>query len=608
MADQLRDIGNVHQFGEKFRLIENMRWEPIENIGSVAIPPFGPFMVVNLTAGAEGAGSSILVKSTFDPVATPSTDESSRGIGFAGPLGVAAKSGGVNGKGVGNLRAPYIGRVSGEWETSGSSDEEDITPQTLYVTSESNYVTRARDGYTYGRFWPIGEFRDAGSNLHDVLLHGNPVANVEVSESATGSCGCEVANGVVEPVTSPPFYWKAAMQWKEPSRVVAWLNTISGFESLTYDDLYLTWNGNGAWNSPVFIRTCGSASDSYMATAQQVAGGWRWTFSAVGTVTCSDQVKLVLKSKKSIPYEDRTNWLVIDTDLTPAKGTAGYVPPPRDCLFCWSPIGGQIETRTYTAGLCTMTVPRYIEMVWPTISLFSGSSLAAFVEIYDRNTEYSPGLPERFKVYLSDFIDVLNSQILPRSIIAEVTQIANTSSKPDFPLVLYRPLEQDANWGPVTIPNCEILDIPTTTYVPYGDHDWHIPFEAVSHSASLYTTAYGHFCCPGTEGGNFGMSIRMSDIFPTNSEPYTAGSAFNNIFGIGPYQPDGCYQGSLPFLLASEVFSNTDPADPNPLAGSHVWDNSDWYSAEVPSSNVYASKGPNSTYINFDGEIRFRGV
>lgn len=583
----MRTPQEIPKSSERFRMIEDMLWEPVKNIGTTDIPPFAPFVVVNLTDGTEGAGKLTMILAPTEPVATVSENEVSRAVGFAGPAGVAAGE-----FGVGNFQAPYIGRATGSWETSGSMDEEDVTPRVFYLTSQSTYLTTTRDGYVYARFWPIGEVRDVGGSLHDLLVIGNPIANVETSETGTGSCGCEVANGVVEPITSPPFYWKAAMQWKEPSRVVAWLNTISGFESLTYSDLYLTWNGNGAWNSPVFIRTCGSVSDSYMATAQQVAGGWRWTFSAVGTVNCSDQVKLVLKSKKTIPYEDRTNWLVIDTDLTPKRGTAGYAAgPPDDCLFCWSPLG-VIETVTGSENGCTFTVPRYLELQLPELTLISGS---AYFRLTHR--DYSGDL---FRILSTDFLAPFNAAFLPRSILLEGT-VGSTGD--NYPLVIYTMLEEEVNWGAVTFANAERETSPGSgAFAAFGN--------LTCQGAAGYS-AYGTnwirvvACCNGGWGLTVSGSPGVFDVYPADVGTPVGQAPFI------PAQSAGCFPVPFPAgtgysASAMAKYITTAAA---PWAGNgNVWNDTDWVEFPVD-SNFYLNSnfGTGVTYY-FAEAVKVRGV
>lgn len=348
MTGNLREIPEQQFDGEDFRLIDKIRWEPVANSSSSAIEPFAPFIVVNTTVGAEGAGLMTIVRPPNDPVATLSQDEESRAMGFAGPTGIPAKSGGVYGYGIGTFQSPCIGRVSGEWETSGSSDEEDITPVVLYVTNGSEFLTTSSSGTIYGRFWPMGQFRDNGSSVYDVFIMGNPVATVEVSVENTGSCGCSYRLGVIPAIESPPFYYEAPVEWNGPTGVLATLQGVSGFESIDSTDLVVTENGSGVWQSTTFVRTCGSTSDSYIATATQQTSGWKWTFGIVGgaAANCADEVYIVLKSQDEGIYADRTNWLIIDTSLTPQSGTEGYTGFLTGCLFCFSPKLPTIVTTT----------------------------------------------------------------------------------------------------------------------------------------------------------------------------------------------------------------------------------------------------------------------
>lgn len=335
-------------FSDSWRFLERIRWEPLGNVAAVAIEPFSPFIVVNLKAGSEGAGFLTLVRPINDPVPTLSQDEESRAIGFAGPAGIPAKSGSTPGYGIGTFQTPCLGRVSGSWETSGSVDEEDITPVVLYATSSSEYLTTSSSGTIYGRFWPMGEVRDAGGGLYDVKVLGNPVATVEVSVENTGSCGCAYRIGVIPAIESPPFYYDAPVEWNVPSGVLATLQSVAGFESIDSSDLVVTENGSGVWQSATFVRTCGSTSDSYIATATQQTSGWKWTFGIVGgaAANCADEVYIVLKSQDEGIYADRTNWLVIDTSLTPQSGTDGYTGFLTGCLFCFSPKLPTIVTTT----------------------------------------------------------------------------------------------------------------------------------------------------------------------------------------------------------------------------------------------------------------------
>lgn len=322
---------------DEWRGLAKVRWEPVANSSSSAIAPFSPFVVVNMTDGAEGGGRILIVRPPNDPVPTLASNEASRAVGFAGPAGIPAKSGSTLGKGIGTLQTPCCGRVSGSWESSGSVDEEDIIPQVLYVTSASQYLTTSNSGTVYGRYWPLGQLRDVGSSVYDVMVFGNPVATVENSPENTGACACTVVTGVVGPLEAGIFgTQKSAYRWT--------LTGISdALEALGFDvsDLTMVYDiTSEAWFVEL-VRTCDSVtSDDYTLMLEQDATKkWIVTLEltgGTGSPNCDTELIWHFAADGAVRW-DRTQPMALDTGTKYAKD-GDYEDPPANCVFCLEPV------------------------------------------------------------------------------------------------------------------------------------------------------------------------------------------------------------------------------------------------------------------------------